>query len=253
MLFGVVHIYGVLIALAIGLGVWLCSRREKRMGLKKDTTVDLALWVVPAALIGARLYYVAFQWDMYKDNPVSILYVWRGGLAIYGGVIGGLIGGGAYCLRKKAPFAVLADLVAPALILGQAVGRWGNYFNGEAFGYEITDAAWQFFPAGVQVGGVWHMATFFYESAWDFLGFLLLWRMREKVTARGNLFLLYLCWYGLGRAVIEGLRTDSLMWGPVRVSQALSAALFLLAGAALIARHAKHRGEKPYPAAESGD
>ena len=178
MLFGVVHIYGVLIALAIGLGVWLCSRREKRMGLKKDTTVDLALWVVPAALIGARLYYVAFQWDMYKDNLVSILYVWRGGLAIYGGVIGGLIGGGAYCLRKKAPFAVLADLVAPALILGQAVGRWGNYFNGEAYGYEIKNAAWQFFPAGVQVDGVWHMATFFYESLWDFLGFLLLWRSR---------------------------------------------------------------------------
>ena len=250
MLFGVVHIYGVLIALAIGLGVWLCSRREKRMGLKKDTTVDLALWVVPAALIGARLYYVAFQWDMYRDNPVSILYVWRGGLAIYGGVIGGLIGGGAYCLRKKAPFAVLADLVAPALILGQAVGRWGNYFNGEAYGYEIKNAAWQFFPAGVQVDGVWHMATFFYESLWDFLGFLLLWRMREKVTARGNLFLLYLCWYGLGRAVIEGLRTDSLMWGSVRVSQALSGALVLAAGIALILRRRKHRGEKPYPVAE---
>ncbi|MCR4887056.1 MAG: prolipoprotein diacylglyceryl transferase [Clostridiales bacterium] len=250
MLFGVVHIYGVLIALAIGLGVWLCSRREKRMGLKKDTAVDLALWVVPAALIGARLYYVAFQWDMYKDNPVSILYVWRGGLAIYGGVIGGLIGGGAYCLRKKAPFLVLADLVAPALILGQAVGRWGNYFNGEAYGYEIKNAAWQFFPAGVQVDGVWHMATFFYESLWDFLGFVLLWSMWEKVTARGNLFLLYLCWYGLGRAVIEGLRTDSLMWGGVRVSQALSAALVLAAGIALILRRRKHRDEKPYPAAE---
>ena len=220
------------------------------MGLKKDTAVDLALWAVPAALIGARLYYVAFQWDMYRDSPVSILYVWRGGLAIYGGVIGGLIGGGAYCLRKKTPFAVLADLVAPALILGQAVGRWGNYFNGEAYGYEIKNAAWQFFPAGVQVGGAWHMATFFYESLWDFLGFLLLWHMREKVTARGNLFLLYLCWYGLGRAVIEGLRTDSLMWGDVRVSQALSAALVLAAGIALILRRRKHRGEKPYPVAE---
>ena len=252
MLFGVVHIYGVLIALAIGLGVWLCSRREKRMGLKKDTTVDLALWVVPAALIGARLYYVAFQWDMYRDNLVSILYVWRGGLAIYGGVIGGLIGGGAYCLRKKAPFAVLADLVAPALILGQAVGRWGNYFNGEAYGYEIKNAAWQFFPVGVQVDGVWHMATFFYESAWDFLGFLLLWIMKEKVTAKGNLFLLYLCWYGLGRAVIEGLRTDSLMWGSVRVSQALSLGLVIAAGIVLILRHLKHRGEKPYPVQTGG-
>ena len=98
--------------------------------------------------------------------------------------------------------------------------------------------------------GAWHMATFFYESLWDFLGFLLLWRMREKVTARGNLFLLYLCWYGLGRAVIEGLRTDSLMWGSVRVSQALSGALVLAAGIALILRRRKHRGEKPYPVAK---
>ena len=105
---------------------------------------------------------------------------------------------------------------------------------------------------GVRVEGTWHLATFFYESAWDFMGFLLLWRMRERVTAKGNLALLYLCWYGLGRAIIEGLRTDSLMWGPVRVSQALSLLLCLASGIALILRHRKHRGEKPYPIQTDG-
>ena len=114
MLFGTVHIYGVLIALAIGLGVYLCLKRERRMGLKKDTSIDLALWVIPAALVGARLYYVAFQWDMYRQDLISILYVWKGGLAIYGGVIGGVIAGAFFAKRKKAPFFVLADLVAPA-------------------------------------------------------------------------------------------------------------------------------------------
>jgi len=249
LLFGFIHIYGALIALAIGLGVYLCTRREKRMGLKKDISIDLALWVIPAALVGARLYYVAFRWDMYKDDLLSILYIWQGGLAIYGGVIGGLIAGLIFAQTKKVSFPVLADLVAPSLILGQAVGRWGNYFNGEAYGYAVDSPAWQFFPAAVQVDGVWHMATFFYESIWDFLGFLLLWRLKEKVTARGNLFLLYLCWYGLGRAVIEGLRTDSLMWGPIRVSQVLSAGLVLASGVILAVRRRRHKGEKPYPAA----
>ena len=246
-LFGVFSIYGLLIALAIGLGIWLCAKREKRLGLKKDTAIDLALWVIPAALVGARLYYVAFQWPLYRDDPVSILYVWQGGLAIYGGVIGGALAGLLFARVRKAPFPVLADLVAPSLILGQAIGRWGNFFNGEAFGYEITDPALQFFPVAVRVAGAWHMATFFYESLWDFLGFLLLWRFREKVSARGNLMLLYLCWYGLGRAAIEGLRTDSLMWGPLRVSQALSALLCAAALILLIIRRRRHRGEKPYP------
>lgn len=246
-LFGFFSIYGLLIALAIGLGIWLCAKREKRLGLKKDTAIDLALWVIPAALVGARLYYVAFQWPLYRDDPISILYVWQGGLAIYGGVIGGALAGLLFARVRKAPFPVLADLVAPSLILGQAIGRWGNFFNGEAFGYEVTDPALQFFPVAVRVAGVWHMATFFYESLWDFLGFLLLWRFREKVSARGNLMLLYLCWYGLGRAAIEGLRTDSLMWGPLRVSQALSALLCAAALILLIIRRRRHRGEKPYP------
>ena len=236
LLFGFIPIYGLLIAGAMALGVYLCSLQEERLGLPKDTALDLALWVLPAAIVGARLYYVAFQWAEYAQNPLRILYIWEGGLAIYGGVIGGIIAGWIFCRVKKVPFAVLADMVAPSLILGQAIGRWGNFVNQEAFGELIENPALQFFPVAVYVQGEWHMATFFYESLWDFIGFWVLWLNRKRVKRTGNLFLGYLCWYGVGRAIIEGLRTDSLMWGPVRVSQALSILLALGAGLTLLLR-----------------
>ena len=238
-LFGVISVYGLLIACGMALSVFLCSRQEKRLGLPKDLTYDLALWVIPAGVIGARLYYVAFQWDMYRNNPLSILYIWEGGLAIYGGVIGGALAVFAFSRIKKAPFGKLADMIAPALILSQAIGRWGNFFNGEAYGRLIENPALQWFPLAVNVGGEWHMATFFYESVLDFIGFWVLWLNRKKTTASGNLFLLYLVWYGLGRAFIESLRTDSLMLGPFRVSQVLSVLLCLGAAIALVYRHTK--------------
>ncbi len=242
-LFGVFPIYGVLIALAIGLGVFLCSRQEKRLGMPRDLTLDFALCAIPAAVVGARLYYVIFQWPAFKDNPVSILYVWEGGLAIYGAVIGGAIAALIFTKVKKVSFGLLADMVAPSLILGQAIGRWGNFVNQEAYGQLIENPSYQFFPLAVYIEAVgeWHMATFFYESLWNFIGFWILWLNRKKVTAPGNLFLGYLCWYGLGRTIIEGWRTDSLMWGPVRVSQALSAALCIGAAIALIVRRQRSK------------
>jgi len=243
LLFGFLPVYGLLIACAMGLGVWLCGRQEQRLQLPRDTAVEFALWVIPAAIIGARLYYVAFQWDMYKDQPLRMLYVWEGGLAIYGGVIGGAVAAFVYARVKKLSFGALADMVAPALILGQAIGRWGNFVNQEAYGRLIENPAFQHFPWAVFVENEWHMATFFYESLWDFLGFLLLWLCRKKTKTPGDLFLMYLCWYGAGRAVIEGLRTDSLMWGPVRVSQALSVCLVAAAGLWLILRYKKARGK----------
>ncbi|MBE5775961.1 MAG: prolipoprotein diacylglyceryl transferase [Clostridiales bacterium] len=239
-LFGVIPIYGLLIAVALVLAILYCTAQEKRLGLPKDTTVDFALWLVPCALIGARLYYVVFNWDYYAQNPASIIKVWEGGMAIYGGVIGGAVAAWVLSRHKKIPLGKIADLVAPALILGQAIGRWGNFVNGEAYGRLITDPAWQFFPAAVNIDGAWHMATFFYESMWDFCGFLLLHSLRKKVRHPGDLFLGYLVWYGLGRAVIEGLRTDSLMWGPFRVSQCLSVALVLLGGIWLLCRYCHH-------------
>ncbi len=244
LLFGVIPIYGLLIAGAMALGVFLCSRQEKRLNLPKDTAVDFALWVLPAAIVGARLYYVAFQWPIYASDPLRILYLWEGGLAIYGGVIGGAIAALVFSRVKKVSFAALADMVAPVLILGQAIGRWGNFVNQEAYGRVIENQALQFFPVAVFADGEWHMAAFFYESLWDFIGFWLLWLNRKRVRVRGDLFLGYLVWYGLGRAVIEGLRTDSLMWGGIRVSQVLSVLLCISAGIALLVRRLKARNKE---------
>lgn len=238
-LFGTVSVYGLLIAAGVALAVFLCSRREKEMGLPKDISLDVALWAVPFGVIGARIYYVVFQWEMYRDDPIRALYIWEGGLAIYGAVIGGAAGVWLLARRKKVPFLRLTDLVAPSLILAQAIGRWGNFFNGEAYGYIVENPVLHFFPVAVQVAGEWHMATFFYESLWDLIGFALLWRMRNRMGRDGNLFLLYLLWYGFGRAAIEGLRTDSLMLGSLRVSQVLSLALCVIAAVLLYVRRRK--------------
>ena len=241
-LFGVVSIYGLLIAGAILLGAILCQREARRLGLPPDTGIDMILWAVPPAVICARLYFVIFRWEYYAADPVTALYFWQGGLAIYGAVIGGFLGLLALSRKNRLPLLTLLDIGAPLVILGQAIGRWGNFFNGEAYGALITDPAWQFFPAAVYADGAWHMATFFYESCWNALGFLLLWLYRKRARQPGDVFFRYLAWYGAGRAVIEGLRADSLMLGPVRVSQALSAALFIIALFVILRRKkASHR------------
>lgn len=238
-LFGVLPVYGLLIAFAILLATLLCQRESRRRGLPQDTGLDMILIAIPMAVIGARIYYVIFRWDHYAADPLSALYFWQGGLAIYGGVIGGVLGLFLMSRFKKLSFATLLDIAAPSLILGQAIGRWGNFFNGEAYGEVVSDPRWQFFPVSVEADGQWHQATFFYESCWNFLGFLLLWLLRKKLQRPGSLFLLYLLWYGIGRFFIEGLRTDSLMLGPVRVSQALSLLLCISAGLLLLLRKRK--------------
>lgn len=233
--------YSILIVSALMIGVWLASREEARLRLPRDTVIDFLLLAVPVAIIGARLYYVAFQWELYRDNPLRILNIREGGLAIYGGVIMGLLAAWITSRRKKVSLAALLDACAPSLILGQAIGRWGNYANMEAYGLAITNPRWQWFPVAVEIqeGGrwVWHMATFFYESIWCFAGFLILWGMRKRIKRAGDLFLLYVVIYCSERAVVEGLRLDSLMlFGAVRVSQLLSAAAAVAALAVLIVR-----------------
>ena len=245
-IFGTLPWYGVLIVCGIAAAVTLCIHEEKRLGLKQDTVIDAALWVVPFGIIGARLYYVAFRWDLFAPNPLSILRLWEGGLAIYGGIIGGLVAMVIFAkCRQISPFT-LTDMTVPGLALAQSIGRWGNYFNMEAYGREITNPTWQFFPLAVQIpateGYAWHMATFFYESCWNLLVFLILWFIiRKRARHIGTTTLWYMLLYGTGRFFIEGLRTDSLMSGTLRVSQILSLLLVLTATALLITQTIRHK------------
>jgi phosphatidylglycerol:prolipoprotein diacylglycerol transferase len=240
LLFGIpVYWYGLMITSGVLMGLLIASVREKRLGLPKDTTINLSLWVVPVAIVCARIYYVAFTWDSFKNDLWSVFNVRGGGMAIYGSLIGGFLTGILYAKAKKLPFAILCDLAAPSIAIGQALGRWGNFFNQEAYGVPVINPAFQFFPAAVfiQAQNGWFAATFFYESAWCFLIvlFLLIAERRHFFRRPGEEFLWYVTLYAFERMLVEGLRTDSLYWGTVRVSQALSLAL-MIAGAILLAR-----------------
>lgn len=234
-LFGLrIHWYGVLIALGIALGVGLAGARQKKLGLAKDTALDLALICIPAAIVGARLYYVAFSWESYADDPWwKIFAVWEGGLAVYGGVLAGLLAGWLYARRRRISFWQLADLVAPCIPLGQAIGRWGNFINQEAHGGLVSDPALQFFPISVKIGEAWFYATFFYESVWclSIVIAILIGERKNWFCRRGDAFLAYVFLYALERSFVEGLRTDSLYLGAFRVSQLLS---LLAMGAAAV-------------------
>ena len=244
-LFGLsVHWYGVIIVTGIALGVWLAMAREKRFGLPRDTALDLALVCVPAAIIGARAYYVAFAWEQFASGPWwNVLNIRGGGMAVYGGLIAAVLAGGICARRKRIPFLKLADLAAPCIALGQAIGRWGNFVNQEAHGGPVLNAALQFFPMAVEIGGQWYYATFFYESAWCMLIViaLLFAERKGRLRRQGDAFLFYVILYALERSIVEGLRTDSLYIGPVRVSQMLS--LLILCAAAGIRIRNKKRAE----------
>lgn len=238
-----VHWYGVIIACGMALAVWLSAARERRLGLPKETTLDLALAGIPTAIVCARLYYVVFSWRAYANDPVRALYIWEGGMAIYGGILGGALAGYIYSRRKKLPFLKLADLAAPSFALGQGIGRWGNFVNQEAYG-ALAAQSWQrHFPISVfiQADGQWHYATFFYESAWCLLivAFLLIAEKKRRFRRDGDMFLSYVFLYALERALVEGLRTDSLYLGPLRVSQMLSLAALIACAAIALRRSAK--------------
>ena len=218
-----IHFYGVLIALGLVLAVIYAMRRRNQFGFSEDDILDGVLCIVPFAVLCARLYYCAFEWDMYKANPISILYVWEGGLAIYGGVIGAAIGLVVYTRIKKISLPALLDLVALGFLIGQAIGRWGNFMNREAFGAATeTFLRMGLFNSRTGMFEYYH-PTFLYESLWNVAGFLLLHFLSKKRQYDGQIALDYVAWYGLGRAFIEGLRTDSLYLGIFRISQLVAA------------------------------
>ena len=218
-----IHLYGLIIACGLMLAAWYGSKRCKQFGFSVDDMLDGMLCVVPFAILCARLYYCAFEWDSYKDNLISILYIWNGGLAIYGGVIGAVIGVVVFSRVKKLKVGAVLDLVALGFLIGQVMGRWGNFFNREAFG-AATDS---FMKMGLfnQFKQSWeyYHPTFLYESMWNVVGFVILHFLSKKRQYDGQIALGYAAWYGLGRTFIEGLRVDSLYWGNFRVSQLLAA------------------------------
>ena len=246
-----VNFYGVIIALGLILAVLYAWKRCSQFGLKADDITDGVIYIVPFAVLCARAYYCVFQWDTFKDNPISALYIWQGGLAIYGGVLGAALGVAVFCFFKKIKLPALLDLVALGFLIGQSLGRWGNFFNREAFGAE-TDF---FLRMGLMLTPDrdytstmhYYHPTFLYESLWNLLGFLVLHFFSKRRQYDGQVALGYVVWYGLGRAWIEGLRTDSLYWGTVRVSQILAVAS-CVAGAIVLCILAfrQHAPEKLY-------
>src|SRR5690554_2596934 len=215
--------YGLLIAIAVMIGTLIATKEAGRKGIKEETFIDFLLFAVPVAILVARLYYVVFSWDYYSSNPGQILNIRGGGLAIHGAVIGGALVAIIFTRIKKLKFWTLADFAAPSLILGQAIGRWGNFANQEAHGGP-TDLPW-----GIMVDGVKVHPTFLYESIWNFLVFgFLLWYRRKKAKADGEVFAMYLVLYSIARFLIEGMRTDSLMLGSIRVAQLISAIIIIV-------------------------
>ncbi len=223
--------YGVIIGVGIFLGLALASYRAKKYNEKPEIIYDFILIALPVSIICARAYYVIFEWEKYADNPIKIFAIWEGGLAIYGGVLGGLLTAIIFCNLKHFPLLNFLDLIIPSLVLGQMIGRWGNFTNQEAFGNIVTDTAKQFFPYAVFVEelGEWHQATFFYESMWNLCLLIIMLIVSRKPHKRGLLLCLYFIGYGIGRFLIEGLRTDSLYIFPgLRVSQILSLILVVV-------------------------
>lgn len=233
-----IYMYGIVMAAAFLAAVFYASRKAPKLGIKSDDVFSLVLWVLPLAIVGCRIYYVIAQWDEFKDDLISILYIWEGGIAMYGGTIAGALTIIIWSKCKKIPFPATLDMGGSALILGQVIGRWANFVNREAFGYQ-TDV---FCRMGLTRPGhetVYVHPTFLYESLWNLVGFLIIdffWYRKDHRKYDGQIFLFYVFWYGTGRAMVEGLRTDSLYipGTGIRVSQLVAACSAVIALAALL-------------------
>ena len=248
-----VYWYGIIICTAILLGFYAAFLRMKKIGITFDDLADILLICVPCAVVGARLYYVLTSLSLY-NSFYDVIAIWNGGLAIYGGVIGGIISFTLVVRHKKKPLLKMYDCASTGLILGQAIGRWGNFFNAEAYGVahsfeffgKITDISHLSLnnPLRMTINGTLVHPTFLYESLWNITGFVLMNVFYKKKAFDGEVFVWYLTWYGLGRCLIEGLRGDSLYVGNIRISQALAFACFAAGAVVIISLRIKKYTER---------
>ncbi|PRO65696.1 prolipoprotein diacylglyceryl transferase [Alkalicoccus urumqiensis] len=242
-----VYWYGILIGLGAFLGYLLVNREAKRRGLPDDFIADLLLFAIPAAIIGARIYYVIFRPWQFADNPISVFYIWEGGIAIHGALIAAVITAWIFCRVKGVSFWKTADITAPGILLGQAIGRWGNFMNQEVYGGEVSRSFLEslFLPEFIInqmfIDGAYYHPTFLYESLWSFAGVALLIYLRRVNLRRGEMFITYVIYYSIGRLVIEGIRTDYLLlFGFLRTAQVLS--VILIVGGLLLIRYRRKAG-----------
>lgn len=230
-----IYWYGIIIAVGALLGLLIAIRESKKRGLPGDAFIDLVLFAVPISIICARIYYVIFEWQYYSQHPADIIAVWHGGIAIHGALIGAVATTLVFCKVRGIAFWKMVDIAAPSIILGQAIGRWGNFMNQEAHGGEVTRRFLEglhlptFIINQMYIEGAYYAPTFLYESIWDFLGFIILMLLRRVNLGRGELFLSYVIWYSVGRFYVEGLRTDSLMLtSHLRIAQVISVVLIVV-------------------------
>ncbi|MGQ7343285.1 prolipoprotein diacylglyceryl transferase [Streptococcus suis] len=235
--------YAVCILLGLMLGVYLAVKEAPRKKILQDDIMDFILIAFPLSIIGARIYYVAFSWNDYKDDILSVFAIWNGGIAIYGGLITGAIILYFFTQYRFIKTLDFLDVVAPSVMLAQAIGRWGNFFNQEAYGKAVDSLNYlpRFIRDQMYIDGAYRQPTFLFESLWNLLGFVVICilRRRPKLLKQGEITAFYLIWYGCGRLLIEGLRTDSLMFLGIRVSQWLSGILILVGIIMVVLRRRK--------------
>ena len=230
-----IYWYSVFILIAFIIGGSLALKESKRFDISKEFMTNMFFYLVPTVLIGARIYYVLFNLDYYSINPIAILKVWEGGLAIHGGIIAGLIFIYFYTRKYKVSLIRMLDILVVSLILGQAIGRWGNFFNSEAYGPVVSIEFLEkiklpeFIIDGMLIDGLYRQPTFLYESIWCLLGFIIMFILRyTKYLRLGQLTSFYLVWYGIERFIVEGLRTDSLMIGSIKMAQLVSLGMIII-------------------------
>lgn len=226
-----IYWYSIILAVAVVTVFLLCCYRGKKMGYKEDTFIDLCFVILIPGIIGARILFVLTNWNSYSHDLLSVLYIWEGGLAILGGFITAIPCYIIYCVKKKINFGELMDIIAPCFALAQAIGRWGNFVNQELYGPVVTNTALQFFPISVFIDNTnsWHLATFFYESVWSLMTFIVLSLLSRKKHEKGDIFLLYIAFYSVIRIILDGVKIAGTL-----TNQLICVGMIMLAAVAYI-------------------